>query len=219
MPLGILGSLVICTILYIVVAAVLTGLVPYKNLDVRDPLAVGIDATGVRWGSLLVKIGALMGLSSTIVVMLLGQSRVFFSMSRDGLLPQMFNKVHARFRTPWISSITVGTFVAVLAASLPINVLDEMVSIGTLLAFVIVCAGVWVLRRRNPGLPRPFRTPWVPLVPILGIIISFAMMASLTGLTWIRLAVWLVLGMIIYFAYGRHHSRVQQGATGPGTQR
>lgn len=211
MPIGILGSLIICTILYIVVAGVLTGLVPYHNLDVRDPLAVGIDVTGKRWGSLLVKIGALMGLSSTIVVMLLGQSRVFFSMSKDGLLPRVFSDVHTKFRTPWISSITVGTFVAVLAASLPINVLDEMVSIGTLLAFVIVCAGVWVLRRRNPDVERPFKTPWVPFVPIMGIIISLAMMVSLTGLTWIRLAVWLVIGMFIYFGYGRHHSRVQRG--------
>ena len=211
MPIGILGSLVICTILYIVVAAVLTGLVPYHNLDVRDPLAVGIDSTGVKWGSLLVKIGALMGLSSTIVVMLLGQSRVFFSMSKDGLLPALFSNVHPKFRTPWISSLTVGTFVAALAASLPINVLDEMVSIGTLLAFVIVCAGVWLIRRRNPDLPRPFKTPWVPFVPIMGILISLAMMLSLTGLTWIRLAVWLVIGMVLYFTYGRHHSRVQRG--------
>jgi basic amino acid/polyamine antiporter, APA family len=211
MPIGILGSLVICTILYIVVAAVLTGLVPYHNLDVRDPLAVGIDSTGVKWGSLLVKIGALMGLSSTIVVMLLGQSRVFFSMSKDGLLPAMFSSVHKKFRTPWISSLTVGTFVAALAASLPINVLDEMVSIGTLLAFVIVCAGVWLIRRRDPGLARPFRTPWVPFVPIMGILISLAMMVSLANLTWVRLAVWLVLGMILYFTYGRHHSRVQKG--------
>ena len=211
MPIGILGSLVICTILYIVVAAVLTGLVSYHNLDVRDPLAVGIDSTGVRWGSLLVKIGALMGLSSTIVVMLLGQSRVFFSMSKDGLLPALFSKVHTKFRTPWISSLTVGTFVAALAASLPINVLDEMVSIGTLLAFVIVCAGVWLIRRRNPELHRPFKTPWVPFVPIMGILISMAMMVSLTGLTWIRLAVWLVIGMVLYFTYGRHHSRVQRG--------
>jgi APA family basic amino acid/polyamine antiporter len=210
MPIGILGSLVICTILYIVVAAVLTGLVNYKDLDVRDPLAVGIDSTGVGWGSLLVKIGALMGLSSTILVMLLGQSRVFFSMSRDGLLPKVFSSVHTRFRTPWLSSITVGIFVAILAASLPLNVLDEMVSIGTLLAFVIVCAGVWVIRRRNPDMPRPFKTPWVPVVPILGIVISLAMMLSLTGLTWIRLAVWLVIGMVIYFTYGRYHSRVQR---------
>jgi APA family basic amino acid/polyamine antiporter len=218
MPIGILGSLIICTVLYILVAGVLTGLVSYHDLDVRDPLAIGIDSTGVRWGSLLVKIGALMGLSSTIVVMLLGQSRVFFSMARDGLLPAMFSSVHPKFRTPWISSITVGTFVALLAASLPINVLDEMVSIGTLLAFVIVCAGVWMIRRRDPDLERPFKTPWVPFVPIMGIIISFAMMASLTGLTWIRLAVWLVLGMFIYFLYGRHHSRVQQHVATPELQ-
>src|SRR5579859_4259969 len=211
MPIGILGSLIICTILYILVAGVLTGLVNYTNLDVRDPLAIGIDSTGVRWGSLLVKVGALMGLSSTIVVMLLGQSRVFFSMSRDRLLPKVFSDVHPRFRTPWISSITVGTFVGILAASLPINVLDEMVSIGTLLAFVIVCAGVWVLRRRDPNLHRPFKTPWVPFVPIMGILISLAMMVSLSGLTWIRLAVWLVIGMFIYFFYGRYHSRVQLG--------
>jgi basic amino acid/polyamine antiporter, APA family len=212
MPIGILGSLVICTILYILTAGVLTGLVNYKTLNVPDPLAIGIDATGNTWGSLLVKIGALMGLTSTIVVMLLGQSRVFFSMSRDGLLPSLFKAIHPRFRTPWISTLTVGFCVAVLAASLPINVLGEMVNIGTLLAFVIVCAGVWVIRRRNPGLPRPFKTPWVPFVPIMGIVISFYLMCNLTGLTWIRLAVWLVIGMVIYFGYGRSHSRVQRAS-------
>ena len=210
MPIGILGSLAICTVLYILVAGVLTALVNYRYLNVPDPLAIGIDSIGVRWGSLLVKLGALMGLTSTIVVMLLGQSRVFFSMSRDGLLPGLFRAVHPRFRTPWISTLTVGLFVAVLAASLPINVLAEMVSIGTLLAFVIVCAGVWIIRRRRPDLERPFRTPLVPLVPILGIITSLAMMLSLTGITWIRLGVWLVVGMVIYFSYGVHHSRVQR---------
>lgn len=209
MPIGILGSLVICTVLYILVAGVLTALVNYRNLNVPDPLAIGIDSTGVRWGSLLVKVGALMGLTSTIVVMLLGQSRVFFSMSRDGLLPRSFSAVHPRFRTPWISTLTVGLFVAVLAAALPIDVLTEMVSIGTLLAFVIVCAGVWILRRRNPGLARPFRTPLVPLVPILGIVISLSMMLSLTEVTWIRLIVWLTIGMGIYFGYSRKHSKVQ----------
>jgi APA family basic amino acid/polyamine antiporter len=211
MPIGILGSLMICTVLYILVAGVLTALVNYKNLNVPDPLAIGIDSTGVGWGSLLVKLGALMGLTSTIVVMLLGQSRVFFSMSRDRLLPALFSAVHPRFRTPWISTLTVGMFVAVLAASLPIDVLTEMVSIGTLLAFVIVCAGVWIIRRRSPELARPFRTPLVPLVPILGIVISLAMMLSLTPVTWIRLAVWLIIGMVIYFSYSRHHSRVQRG--------
>jgi len=211
MPRGILGSLVICTILYILVAGILCGLVNYKFLNVRDALAVGIDKTGVGWGSLLVKIGALLGLSSTIVVMLLGQSRVFFSMSRDGLLPKMFSAVHPKFRTPWISTLTVGTCVAFIAASLPINVLGDMVNIGTLLAFVIVCAGVWIVRRRDPDLQRPFRTPWVPFVPIMGMIISGYLMYNLPWETWVRLVVWLVIGMFIYFGYGRKHSRVQRG--------
>jgi basic amino acid/polyamine antiporter, APA family len=215
MPIGILGSLVICTILYIAVAAVLTGLVNYKNLGVADPIAVGIDNTGVRWGSLLVKIGALGGLSSTIVVMLLGQSRVFFSMSRDGLLPKIFSSVHPRFRTPWISSLTIGAFVAILAASLPINTLAEMVNIGTMLAFVIVCAGVWVIRRRRPDLKRPFVTPWVPFVPIMGMLASLAGMLTLKSETWLRLVIWLVIGMFIYFLYGRFHSRVQRGEVAP----
>ncbi|HEY2394077.1 MAG TPA: amino acid permease [Candidatus Angelobacter sp.] len=210
MPIGILGSLVICTILYILVVGILCGLVNYKFLNVRDALAVGIDKTGVGWGSLLVKAGALMGLSSTIVVMLLGQSRVFFSMSRDGLLPKVFSTVHPKFRTPWISTLMVGTCVAFLAASLPINLLGDMVNIGTLLAFVIVCAGVWIVRRSNPNLVRPFRTPLVPLVPILGIIISGYLMANLPWETWVRLIVWLVIGMVIYFGYGRSHSRVQK---------
>ena len=212
MPIGILGSLVICTILYILVVGVLCGLVNYRFLNVRDALAVGIDKTGVGWGSLMVKIGALMGLSSTIVVMLLGQSRVFFSMSRDGLLPKVFSTVHPKFRTPWISTLMVGTCVALLAASLPINLLGDMVNIGTLLAFVIVCAGVWIVRRSNPNLVRPFRTPMVPLVPILGILISAYLMANLPWETWVRLIVWLVIGMAIYFGYGRHHSRVQNSS-------
>jgi basic amino acid/polyamine antiporter, APA family len=212
MPIGILGSLAICTVLYILVAGILCGLVNYRYLNVRDALAVGIDKTGVGWGSLLVKVGALLGLSSTIVVMLLGQSRVFFSMSRDGLMPKMFSVVHPRFRTPWISTLTVGTVVAFLAASLPINLLGDMVNIGTLLAFVIVCAGVWIVRRRNPNLERPFKTPMVPLVPILGIVICGYLMVKLPPATWIRLVVWLVLGLMIYFGYGRRHSRVQRGA-------
>ena len=212
MPIGILGSLIICTVLYILAAGVLTGLVNYKSLNVPDPLAIGIDATGNRFGSFLVKLGALMGLTSTIVVMLLGQSRVFFSMSRDGLLPRLFNVIHPRFRTPWISTLTVGFFVALLAASLPINQLGDMVNIGTLLAFVIVCAGVWVIRRRNPDLTRPFKTPWVPFVPIMGIVVSAYWMYNLPGITWLRLIIWLVVGMIVYFGYGRRHSRVQQAA-------
>ena len=211
MPIGILGSLVLCTILYILVALVLTGLVNYHYLAVPDSLAVGIDATGFKWGSLLVKLGALGGLTSTMIVMLLGQSRVFFSMSKDGLLPKFFSHVHPKFRTPWISSITVGLVVAVFASTIPLDALGEMTSIGTLLAFIIVCAGVLVLRSRRPDLPRPFRVPFMPATPILGILISLAMMLGLPFLTWIRLLVWLVVGLVIYFSYGRSHSRVQQG--------
>ena len=211
MPIGILGSLIICTILYIAVATVLTGLVKYTQLDVPDPIAIAIDVTGVSWGSKLVKLGAICGLSSTMVVMLLGQSRVLFSMSRDGLLPVWASKVHPRFRTPYISTILVGTIVATVGALTPINVLGELVSIGTLLAFIIVCAGTWILRRRSPELPRAFVTPWIPFTPIMGIITSAYMMYSLTTATWIRLVVWLAIGLLVYFGYSRHHSRVQQG--------
>jgi len=209
MPIGILGSLVICTILYILVAAVLTGLVKYTNLDVPDPIAIGIDITGVAWGSRLVKLGAICGLSSTMVVMLLGQSRVFFSMSKDGLLPKWASAVHTRFRTPYISTILVGVCVATVAALTPINVLGELVSIGTLLAFVIVCSGVWILRWRGTEVPRAFVAPWIPFTPIMGIVVSLLMMFSLGWQTWARLIIWLAIGLVIYFAYGRHHSRVQ----------
>ncbi|MGI9102262.1 MAG: amino acid permease [Terriglobales bacterium] len=215
MPIGILGSLVICTILYILVSGLLTGVVSFRALNVPDPVAVGIDATGVRWGSLLVKLGAIAGLGSVMLVMLLGQSRVFFSMSRDGLLPEWAGRVHPRFRTPYISSITVGIFVAIFASLIPIGVLGELVSIGTLLAFVIVCAGVWLMRRRRPELKRPFKTPWVPFVPIMGILVSGLMMVSLPLDTWLRLIIWLIIGMAVYFFYGRHHSRVQRARKEP----
>ncbi len=209
MPFGILGSLVICTVLYILVSGLLTGIVPYTSLNVSDPVAVGIDATGVTWASFLVKVGAILGLATVMLVMLLGQSRVFFSMSRDGLLPEWCSAVHARFRTPWISTIFVGVFVAFFAAFVPIDILGELVSIGTLLAFVIVSAGTWILRRRRPDLPRPFKTPWVPFVPIMGVLVSAGLMASLPAATWIRLIVWLIIGMVIYFTYGQKHSKVQ----------
>ena len=210
MPVGILGSLAICTVLYILTSGLLTGVVSYTRLNVSAPIALGMAETGVRWGEYLVLIGAIMGLSTVMLVMLLGQSRVFFSMSRDGLLPQWAGAVHPRFRTPWISSIIVGIFVAILPAFLPISVLGELTSIGTLLAFVIVCAGVWVLRVRRPDLARPFKTPWVPTVPILGILVSVALMAALPGQTWLRLIIWLIVGIVIYFSYGQKHSRVQQ---------
>jgi len=212
MPIGILGSLVICTILYILVAIVLTGLVPYGRLNVADPIALGVDVTGVRWGSMLVKIGAIGGLTSTMLVMLLGQSRIFFTMAQDGLLWQWAGKVHPRLRTPWISTIVIGSCVALLAASLPIATLGELTSIGTLFAFTIVCAGVWILRRRQPDLPRPFKTPWVPFVPIMGMVISLIMMFSLHSLTWKVFLTWLCVGLVVYSLYGRRHSKVQQAA-------
>jgi len=219
MPVGILGSLIICTVLYILVALVLTGLVNYKLLNVPDSLAVGIDVTGVKWGSLLVKLGALGGLTSTMVVMLLGQSRVFFSMSKDGLLPGFFSKVHPKFRTPWISSLTVGLVVAVFASTIPLDKLGEMTSIGTLLAFIIVCAGVLLLRRSRPDLLRPFRAPFLPATPILGIMISLAMMLGLPWETWLRLVIWLAIGLGIYFTYGRFHSHHQAKADLPEVPR
>ncbi|MBZ5647235.1 MAG: amino acid permease [Acidobacteriia bacterium] len=211
MPIGILGSLGICTFLYILVSWLLTGLMHYDRLNVGAPVSLAIHETGVKWGSYVVNAGALAGLSTVMLVMLLGQSRVFYSMSRDGLLWKWAGEIHPRFRTPWKSSIIVGLFVAIFASLIPIGVLGELVSIGTLLAFVIVSAGVWVLRRRRPDLPRPFRTPWVPFTPIMAIVVSFLMMAALPKDTWIRLVVWLIIGMVIYFGYGRHHSRVQRG--------
>ncbi|MGH9469092.1 MAG: amino acid permease [Terriglobia bacterium] len=211
MPIGILGSLVICTILYILVAIVLTGLASYTRLNVADPIALGVDVTGVRWGSFLVKIGAIGGLTSTMLVMLLGQSRVFFTMAHDGLLWDWAGKVHPRLRTPYISTIVVGICVALLAALLPISTLDELTSIGTLFAFTIVCAGVWVLRREQPEIHRPFRTPWVPFVPIMGMLISLLLMFSLHRLTWEVFLIWLAVGLVVYALYGHRHSRVQLG--------
>jgi basic amino acid/polyamine antiporter, APA family len=210
MPIGILGSLVVCTILYIAVSLVLTGLVNFRQLDVADPVALGIDVTGVRWGSLLVKIGAVFGLGTVMLVMLLGQSRVFFSMSRDGLLPKWASAIHPKFRTPWISNIVVGTIVAFLPALLPIDRLSQLVNMGTLLAFTIVCAGVWILRVRQPELHRPFKTPLVPLVPICGIVSAFYLMLKLPLLTWAVLVIWLVIGLVIYFGYSVRHSKVQK---------
>ena len=209
MPVGILGSLMICTVLYILVAIVLTGLTSYTRLNVGDPIALGVDVTGVRWGSFLVKIGAIGGLSSTMLVMLLGQTRVFFTMAHDGLLGKWGCKVHPKLRTPYISTILIGVCVALLAASLPITALGELTSIGTLFAFTVVCAGVWILRKERPDLQRPFRTPWVPFVPIMGMVVSLLMMLSLHQLTWEVFLTWLAVGLVIYFSYGRKHSTVQ----------
>ena len=218
MPFGILGSLVICTILYILVSGLLTHIVPYTQLDVPDPVVVGIRVTGQQWATFMVELGALGGLATVMLVMLLGQSRVFYSMSRDGLLWPWASAIHPRFRTPYISSIVVGVFVAILAMLFPLSVLDQMTSVGTLLAFVLVSAGVWVMRRTHPDVPRPFKTPLVPLVPILAILFSTVLIVTLSPATQVRLVVWLLIGFVIYFSYGRKHSKVQKsiGNGAPG---
>jgi APA family basic amino acid/polyamine antiporter len=210
MPIGILGSLAICTVLYILVSMVLTGLVSYKTLNVGAPVAVGIDATGVSWGALLVKIGAIFGLATVMLVMLLGQTRVFYSMSKDGLLWKWASAVHPKFRTPWITTIVFGIFAALFPAFLPIGRLADLVNIGTLLAFTIVCAGVWVLRVRHPELHRPFKTPLVPLVPALGIVSALFLMSRLAAITWEVMIGWLIFGLLIYFTYSIKHSKVQK---------
>lgn len=212
MPFGILGSLIVCTILYIIVAGLLTGIKPYASLNTPAPVADGAAEIGVQWGVFLVDIGAIAGLASVMLVMLLGQSRVLYTMSHDGLLWKWVCKIHPRFRTPYLTSIVIGIFVAFLAAFFPIVFLAKLVSLGTLLAFSIVCLGVCVLRVKRPDVPRPFRTPWVPVVPILGIVVSLALMLSLDLPAWICFGGWLVFGLIIYFTYGRKHSRVQQAA-------
>ena len=210
MPIGILASLLICTIIYIAVAIVLIGIVPYQRLNVADPLAVGIDATGLTWFSPVVKLSALFGLFSTMLVQLLGQTRIFFSMSRDGLLPDLFGRVHPRFRTPWLSTIITGSVVAVAAGLLPIGVLGQLVSIGSLLAFVLVCVGVLVLRRTAPDVVRPFRVPGVPWVPVLGALACLAQMVSLPRATWERLVIWMAMGFVIYFLYSRQRARARR---------
>jgi APA family basic amino acid/polyamine antiporter len=203
MPVGIMVSLVICTLLYVAVALVLTGIVKYTQLNVPAPIALGIDATGIAWLKPIVKLGAIAGLSSTMLVMLLGQPRIFYSMSRDGLLPPLLGKIHPRFRTPYVTTAITGVVVALVAGLFPIAVLTQLTAMGTLLAFVMVCAGVLVLRRREPALARPFKTPGMPWVPLLGAGICLAQMVALPLETWLRLVIWLVLGLAIYFGYGR----------------
>jgi APA family basic amino acid/polyamine antiporter len=208
LPRGILGSLLICTVLYIAVSAVLTGMVPALAINVNAPLASAFVSRGLNFVSGIISLGAVAGLTSVLLVLLLGQSRVFFAMSRDGLLPPIFCRVHPRFKTPHIPTCFTGLAVGLIAALLPIEEIAELTNIGTLFAFVLVCAGVWILRNREPGLRRSFRTPLVPLVPILGISCCAYLMANLPGLTWMRFVAWLALGLWIYVSYGRHRSRL-----------
>jgi APA family basic amino acid/polyamine antiporter len=211
MPFGIIGSLAVCTVLYILYAHVLTGLVNYKDLNVAAPLAVAVDRMPYPVVGKLMKIGSLLGLTSVMLVMLLGQSRVFFSMSRDGLLPPAFSKVHSKFRTPYLSNVILMIFVCVFSGFAPIAVVGQMTSIGTLFAFVIVCAGIVIMRKTQPDLPRPFKTPFVPVVPILGVLVNLALMSGLGLSNWLRLVIWLIIGLCIFAGYGRRHSRLTNG--------
>ncbi len=214
LPLGIIGSLLVCTVLYILVAAVVTGMTRYKLIDVNAPLASAFVNQGLNFVSAIISLGAVAGLTSVLLVLLLGQSRVFFAISRDGLLPPAFSRVHPRFRTPYIPTIITGIAVGLTSAFLPIQEIAELTNIGTLFAFVLVCIGVWILRHADPGRKRPFATPLVPWVPILGVVFCVYLMASLPALTWMRFFVWLAAGLVIYFTYGRRHSRVTAAENG-----
>ena len=210
LPLGIIASLLICTALYIAVAAVLTGMVPWREVNIEAPIARAFMDRGLVGASHIITLGALAGLTSVMLVMLLGQTRVLYSMANDGLLPKkFFADIHPKWRTPWKNTILVGLLAAVVGSLVPIDDIGKMVNIGTLLAFVIVCIAVVLLRRTDPDQPRPFRTPWVPLVPILGVLFNGYMMYRLGWINWARLIIWLAIGLVVYFTYGRKHSKVQ----------
>jgi APA family basic amino acid/polyamine antiporter len=217
MPIGIIVSLLVCTVLYIIVSAIATGVLPYSQLDVPDPIAKVADAAGLGWISSLIKLGAIGGLSSVILVQLMGQSRIFFTMSKDGLLPPFVNKIHPKYHTPYITTILVGVAVAIPAGFLTVREAGSLVSIGTLLAFAIVSAGVLVLRIREPGLHRPFRTPLVWFVAPMGVLSALYLMWYLPLRTWERLIVWLAIGLAAYFLYGARHSKLAGSSGASGT--
>jgi APA family basic amino acid/polyamine antiporter len=208
-PFAIVATLILCTVLYIAVVAVVTGMVPYKELDMSAPVADAFRRVGLRWAQFLVAAAGLAGITSVLLVTMLGQARVLLAIARDGLLPaRFFAAVHPRYRTPWKSTLATGAFVAVLSAFLPVDLLLMLVNMGTLLAFVLVCAAVLIMRRTHPEAPRPFRAPLVPLVPLLGIAGSLLLMFSLPVENWLRLVVWLAIGLAIYLGYGRRHSHL-----------
>ena len=211
-PLGILGSLAICTTLYFAVSIVLTGMQDYRNIDPNDaaPLSTAFTNVGLEAMARVIGIGAAVGIIVVVMILLLGQTRVAFAMARDGLLPPVFAKVHPTYRTPYVVTATVGVFVAIIASFFGIAELAELVNIGTLFAFLLVSIGVVVLRRTRPDLPRAFRTPLVPLVPILAVVICAYLMLNLSGETWVRFLLWMAIGLVVYFAYGRRHSRLGQ---------
>jgi basic amino acid/polyamine antiporter, APA family len=211
MPIGIIGSLLVCTVLYILFSYVLTGIVNYKELNDPAAVAVAIDRTPYLWLRKWVKIAIIAGYTSVILVMLLGQSRVFFSMAKDGLLPGLFSAIHPKFRTPWLSNLLFMVFVSLMSAFLPLSKLGEATSIGTLFAFVLVCAGILVMRKTSPDIERPFKTPLVPAVPVLGIVVNLYLMWGLGLENWIRLFGWMAIGILIYFGYSRSHSRIRNG--------
>ena len=210
LPIGIIASLLVCTVLYILVAAVLTGMVPWREVNIEAPIARAFLDRGLTGASHIITLGALAGLTSVMLVMLLGQTRVLYSMANDGLLPRkFFADIHPKWRTPWKNTILVGLLAAIVGSLIPIDDIGKMVNIGTLLAFVIVCIAVVMLRRTDPDQARPFRTPWVPLVPILGVIFNGYMMYRLGAINWARLIIWLAIGLVVYFTYGQKHSKVQ----------
>ncbi len=216
LPIGIIVSLLVCTVLYILVAGVLTGMVPWRDVNIEAPIARAFMDRGLTGASHIITLGALAGLTSVMLVMLLGQTRVLYAMANDGLLPKkFFAAIHPRYRTPWKNTMLVGLLAAIVGSLTPIDDIGKMVNIGTLLAFVIVCIAIMTLRRTNPDQARPFRTPWVPLVPILGILFNGYMMYKLGWLNWARLLVWLVIGLVVYFTYGVKHSRIQNGVVAP----
>jgi basic amino acid/polyamine antiporter, APA family len=214
-PRGIIGSLIICTALYVAVAIVVTGMQKYSELSVDAPLADAFKATGHPWFAGLISFGAAVGLTTVCMILLLGQSRVFFAMSRDGLLPRFFSHTHPRFRTPYRPTILLGVVIAIVAGFTSLSELAELVNIGTLFAFIVVAISVIILRNTRPDLERSFRTPWVPVLPVLSVLASLWLMLNLPAETWLRFAVWMVIGFVVYFLYGRTHSRLAQAERAP----